>query len=724
MITTATAPPPLSVPAAVAKYWGYTELKPLQAEAIQAGIDGQDSLVVLPTGGGKSLCYQVPPLISSRTDVVVSPLIALMKDQVDALRACGYPAAALYSGIDEEERRRIGSEMAAGRLRLLFVSPERLLTPSFIPYLQRAGVSNFAIDEAHCISQWGHDFRPEYRRLAELRQHFPDATIHAFTATATERVRRDIAAQLKLERPRLLVGRFDRPNLIYRIIPRHNLEAQIVETLRRHQDEAAIVYCISRADTEKLATMLKSAGFRAAAYHAGLEPKARSKVQDAFARERLDVVVATVAFGMGIDRSNVRCVIHAAMPKSIEHYQQETGRAGRDGLDAECVMFHGGGDARRWESLFSRSASENEQPQAVTRAQTELLDEMESFCTLRNCRHQALSAYFGQPYEASSCNACDICLTEATPPMTDSSSIARQIVECVLSLNMPFGVGYVADVLAGANLEKILTRGHHSLAGYGAFAPRDRREIQGLVMQLVEQSLLHRSGGDRPVLTVTQKGQALINGDEEVALRAPEALAKEQRSDSGWDGVDRELFEALRELRRSIADERSVPPFVIFGDLTLRELARTRPVTPEAFLSIKGVGERKQADFGERFVGLIESYCKDNRATSASEARRTNAASDAARAQAFQLFEDGKSLGEVAVATSRSENTIVGYLDSYIEERRPESVDAWVSPAFYERIVTAGKQLPGGLLKPVFEALDSQVDYTSIRIAMKHAGLR
>ncbi len=724
MITTAPATPPLSVPAAVAKYWGYTELKPLQAEAIQAGIDGQDSLVVLPTGGGKSLCYQVPPLISGRTDVVVSPLIALMKDQVDALRACGYPAAALYSGIDEEERRRIGAEMAAGRLRLLFVSPERLLTPSFIPYLQRAGVSNFAIDEAHCISQWGHDFRPEYRRLAELRQHFPDATIHAFTATATERVRRDIAAQLKLERPRLLVGRFDRPNLIYRIVPRHNLEAQIVETLRRHQDEAAIVYCISRADTEKLATMLKSAGFRAAAYHAGLEPKARTKVQDAFARERLDVVVATVAFGMGIDRSNVRCVIHAAMPKSIEHYQQETGRAGRDGLDAECVMFHGGSDARRWESLFSRSASENEQPQAVTRAQTELLDEMESFCTLRNCRHQALSAYFGQPYEASSCDGCDVCLTEATPPMTDSSSIARQIVECVLSLNMPFGVGYVADVLAGANLGKIRARGHHSLAGYGAFTPRDRREIQGLVMQLVEQSLLHRSGGDRPVLTVTQKGQALINGDEEVALRAPEALAKEQRADSGWDGVARELFEALRELRRAIADERSVPPFVIFGDLTLRELARTRPVTPEAFLSIKGVGERKQADFGERFVGLIESYCKTNQATSASEARRTNAASDAARAQAFRLFEEGKSLGEVAAATSRSENTIVGYLDSYIEERRPESVDAWVSPTVYERIVAAGKQLPGGLLKPVFEALDGQVDYTSIRIAMKHAGLR
>jgi ATP-dependent DNA helicase RecQ len=708
----------------VAKFWGYTELKPLQAEAIQAGIDGQDSLVVLPTGGGKSLCYQVPPLISDRTDVVVSPLIALMKDQVDALSACGYPAAALYSGISEEERRRIGAEMAAGRLRLLFVSPERLLMPSFLQYLQRAGVRSFAIDEAHCISQWGHDFRPEYRRLAELRQHFPDATIHAFTATATERVRRDIVAQLKLNRPRLLVGRFDRPNLTYRIVPRRNLDAQIVETLRRHKDEAAIVYCLSRNDTEKVADMLKAAGFRAAAYHAGMDSRSRTSVQDAFARERIDVVVATVAFGMGIDRSNVRCVIHAATPKSVEHYQQETGRAGRDGLDAECVMFHGAGDARRWQLLFERSASENDQPQAVVRSQLELLDEMESFCTLRVCRHQALSAYFGQSYEASGCNACDVCLTEAAPVLSDGASIARLIVECILSLTLPFGVGYVADVLAGANLEKIRTRGHDKLTAYAALAPRDRREVQALVMQLVEQSVLHRSGGDRPVLTVTQKGRALVQGELELELRAPEEPEREQRTDTGWEGVDRGLFEALRELRRAIADERAVPPFVIFGDLTLRELARVRPVTAEAFLSVKGVGERKQADFGERFVTLIAAYCKENQATSISASRRTNAASDAARSEAFRLFEQGRSLEDVASAISRAGGTVSQYLEDFIEERRPESVETWVPSAQYQRIVAAAKHSEDGRLRPVFEALGEQVPYEQIRIAMRHAGLR
>jgi ATP-dependent DNA helicase RecQ len=722
-MTTTTASPRLTVSAAVAKFWGYSELKPLQAEAIEAGLEGQDSLVVLPTGGGKSLCYQVPPLVAGRTDVVVSPLIALMKDQVDALRACGYPAAAIYSGLDEEERRRISADMAAGRLRLLFVSPERLLTPSFIGYLQRAGVSTFAIDEAHCISQWGHDFRPEYRRLAELRQHFPDATIHAFTATATERVRRDIVSQLKLNRPRLLVGRFDRPNLTYRIVSRRNLDAQIVETLKRHKDEAAIVYCISRNDTEKVAEMLKAAGFRAAAYHAGMDSATRTRVQDAFARERLDVVVATVAFGMGIDRSNVRCVIHAAMPKSIEHYQQETGRAGRDGLDAECVLFHGGGDARRWDLLFSRSAEENEQPQAVVRAQRELLDEMESFCTLRVCRHRALSAYFGQPYEASNCGACDVCLTEAAPALPDGASIARQIVECVLSLKLPFGVGYVADVLSGANQEKIRTRKHDKLPGYGSFVPRDRREVQGLVMQLVEQGVLHRSGGDRPVLTVTQKGKGLLQGEVEVALRTPEEPDRE-RADHGWEGVHRDLFEALRALRREVADERGVPPFVIFGDMTLRELARVRPVTAEAFLSVRGVGERKQADLGERFVALIAEYCRENQATSASAPKRSNPAADGARSEAFDLFEQGRSLDEVALATARAPGTVAAYLEDFIEQRRPESVEAWVPRGVYDRVVAAGQKTEGGLLKPVFEALNGEVGYDHIRIAMKHAGLR
>jgi ATP-dependent DNA helicase RecQ len=420
----------------------------------------------------------------------------------------------------------------------------------------------------------------------------------------------------------------------------------------------------------------------------------------------------------------VRCVIHAAMPKSVEHYQQETGRAGRDGLDAECVMFHGAGDASRWEMLFKRSAAESEQPEGVTRAQLELLDEVESFCTLRVCRHQALSAYFGQSYEAVGCNACDVCLSGDVPALEDGAAVARCIVECVVALKLPFGVGYVAEVLAGANLEKIRSRSHDKLAAYGALAPRDRRDVQGLVMQLVEQGVLNRSGGDRPVLTVTQKGRAVMKGEVAIALRTPEEPEQAQRADPGWEGVDRGLFEALRELRRTVADERSVPPFVIFGDLTLRELARVRPVTAEALLSVRGVGERKQADFGQRFVTLIAAYCRENHLTSASQTRRTSPATDAARSRAYGLFEQGKSLEEVARETGRGTGAISGYLEDYIEERRPESVETWVPRAVYDRIVAAGKQSEGGLLKPVFEALGGEVSYEEIRIVMKHAGLR
>ncbi len=347
---------------AVRRYWGHHSLRPWQADAIDAGLDGRDSLVVLPTGGGKSLCYQTPPLIANRTDIVVSPLIALMKDQVDALASCGYPAAALHSGLSADERREIRVAALAGAYRLLFVAPERLLTPWFLDLIERLDVRAFAIDEAHCISQWGHDFRPEYRRLASLKSRFPAASIHAYTATATPRVRDDIVEQLGLRDPDIVIGRFDRPNLVYRVVPRTNLEGQVLETIGRHAHEAIIVYCISRADTERLAGALRGRGVRAAAYHAGLDARARSETQEAFAREQIDVIVATVAFGMGIDRSNVRCVIHAAMPKSVEHYQQETGRAGRDGLEAECVLLYSPSDYRRWETLFARSGAESGAP--------------------------------------------------------------------------------------------------------------------------------------------------------------------------------------------------------------------------------------------------------------------------------------------------------------------------------------------------------------------------
>ena len=348
--------------ATVHRYWGFSELRPLQEQAIRAGLERRDSLVVMPTGGGKSLCYQVPAELARRTDIVVSPLISLMKDQVDGLRESGYPAGALYSGMPLDTLRETEAQIAAGRYRLVFVAPERLLTPRFLQLIERLQVRAFAIDEAHCISHWGHDFRPEYRQLAELKIRFPQASVHAYTATATARVREDIAEQLRLQNPAVLVGTFDRPNLVYRIVPRVDAQTQVLQVLRRHPGDAAIVYCISRKDTEAMAEWLRANRLRAAFYHAGMEADERRRTQDAFASEEIDVVAATVAFGMGIDRSNVRCVIHAAMPKSIEHYQQETGRAGRDGLEAECVMLYSAADVLRWESLIEKSAADASAP--------------------------------------------------------------------------------------------------------------------------------------------------------------------------------------------------------------------------------------------------------------------------------------------------------------------------------------------------------------------------
>jgi ATP-dependent DNA helicase RecQ len=591
----------------VRRFWGYDSLRPLQAEAIDAGLDRRDSLVVLPTGGGKSLCYQVPPVLANRTDIVVSPLISLMKDQVDALTSCGYPAAALHGGLGDEERRRISAGAIAGKYRLLFVAPERLLTPWFLALVNRLNVGAFVIDEAHCISQWGHDFRPEYRRLAELKSRFPNASIHAYTATATPRVQRDIIDQLGLQDPRLLVGDFDRPNLVYRIVPRTNLEAQTLATVKAHAGEAVIVYCISRADTERLAAFLKTKGIRAAAYHAGLDPRTRAATQEAFAKERIDVVVATVAFGMGIDRSNVRCVIHAAMPKSIEHYQQETGRAGRDGLEAECVLFYAPGDYRRWETLLSRGGEEGSQPAAVLQTQLDLLQEMQRLCSRNVCRHRALVNYFEQAYTAETCGACDVCLDEREV-LPDAASAGRLVLGCVQGLSVPFGVSHVVDILVGAKIEKIARFGHDKLPEYGALKHLGKPVVRDIVFQLVDQGHLSRSDSDRPVIKLTDRGKAALRDGAALQLKQPMLARPPPKAKDDWSGVDRGLFEHLRQLRRQIADERGVPAFVILGDATLRELARQRPLTKADLRRIRGIGDRKLADLGDRFLAAVVAY--------------------------------------------------------------------------------------------------------------------
>jgi ATP-dependent DNA helicase RecQ len=594
------------------RYWGYTAFRPLQREAMDAILEGRDSVTVLPTGGGKSLCFQAPALLRAGVAVVVSPLISLMKDQVDTLVGNGVPAALYNSSLSSDEKSQVVAGLRGGRYRLLYVSPERLVgegSETFLNLLSSCDVSFIAVDEAHCISQWGHDFRPEYRQLGRLRELLPNASLHAFTATATARVRRDIAGQLALRNPLELVGSFDRPNLLYRALPRGTLKRQLEEVLARHRGEAGIIYCTSRREVDALAAWLSSIGVPALPYHAGLADIDRSRNQDAFVSERVDVIVATVAFGMGIDRSNVRFVIHAGAPRSLEHYQQESGRAGRDGLEAECVLIYSSADFMKWRLMLEKNGE-------LTDAAVVLLRQMERYASSVACRHRHLSEYFGDRYTQESCGACDYCLGELEPA-TEPVVLARKILSCVMRVGQRFGANHVVSVLRGHASEQVTGRGHHTLSTFGLLPDASVAELRGYIEQLVGLQLLALNGDEYPVLGVTAKGIELLkneHGYPGLALarqRAPRKDAPRTRSRveaESWEGVDAVLFERLRAVRLDIARSRGVPPYVIFHDVTLREMARLRPASLDALLAVKGVGARQASDQGDQFLAAIREH--------------------------------------------------------------------------------------------------------------------
>jgi ATP-dependent DNA helicase RecQ len=652
-----------------------------------------------------------------------------MKDQVDGLRECGYPAGALHSGMSLESIRSTEAALARGRLRLVFVAPERLLTPRFHQLIERLPSPAFAIDEAHCISHWGHDFRPEYRQLSELKGRYPGASIHAYTATATERVRTDIIEQLRLVQPETLVGVFDRPNLVYRVTPRVDVRAQTKEILKRHSGEAAIVYCISRKDAEAMAQYLKTQKLRVACYHAGMTAEDRRRTQDAFASEELDVVTATVAFGMGIDRSDVRVVIHTAMPKSVEHYQQETGRSGRDGLEAECVLLYSAADVLRWESLIEKSADEAEaQPHTVTAARG-LLEHMRRFSTAVRCRHRALSEYFGQKYPKADCAACDVCLGEIEG-MADSTVTAQKILSCVARAGERFGAEHIVDVLLGAETERIRRWNHQKLSTYGLMKEADRKVLTNLLFQLVDAGLLARTEGDRPVLQLNEHSWAVLRGQRQVTLLEPRTRVRKARFDeASWEGVDRGLFDRLRTLRRKLADQRQVPAYVLFSDATLRDLARLRPKDSAAMLRVRGVGELKLADFGPAFLDAIRDYSEANGLPSLLETpvkavpvprpkAETPPKLPSAKKTAFEMFERNASVNEVATATARAASTAWGYLGEFIAQNPDHSIDAWVAPELFQAIEAAAREVGMQYQKPIFDKLEGAVPYEQIRMTL------
>jgi len=591
--------------------FGYGSFRPLQREIIEASLANRDVFALLPTGGGKSLCFQLPALHRPGLTVVVSPLIALMKDQVDQLQAAGVAATFLNSTLTADEARSRLRGLHRGEWRLLYVAPERLMLDDWKENLAGWNVTALAIDEAHCVSEWGHDFRPEYRQLARLRTLLPGVPVMALTATATERVRADIVRHLQLRDPGVFVASFNRPNLAYRVLAKEQPLKQIVDFLRPREGESGIIYCATRATAERVAESLAGRGFSARAYHAGLDAAERSRNQEQFLRDDTRIICATIAFGMGINKPNVRWVIHHDLPKNIEGYYQETGRAGRDGLPSDCLLLFSGGDAAKQTHFIEEIADDHEKQ--VARSQ---LRRMLHYAESAGCRRRELLAYFGETFPGDNCGACDNCLE---PRETyDGTVLAQKFLSCIYRIRQSgrFGVGlnHIVEVLTGAETEKVLRWGHDRLTTYGIGKEMARPAWAAVGRELMRLGYVAQAEGEFPVLELTEDGLEVLKTRAAITLTKPLALPKAKRAArrAGEIECDEILFERLRELRRQLADERGVPAYIVFGDATLRQMARLYPTRLAELDGITGIGEKKRAEFGEIFIAAIAGFLQTN----------------------------------------------------------------------------------------------------------------
>ena len=592
--------------------FGYGTFRPLQREIIDASLAGKDVFALLPTGGGKSLCFQLPALVRPGLTVVVSPLIALMKDQVDALQASGVAATFLNSSVAGDEARSRLRGLHRGEYKLLYVAPERLMLDSWQENLKAWNVACLAIDEAHCVSEWGHDFRPEYRQLAKIRAALPEVPLIALTATATERVKTDIIAHLKLRDPQVFVASFNRPNLTYKVIPKDQPAKQIIDFVRKREDESGIIYCASRAAAERVAESLAGRGFSARAYHAGLDAEERARNQEMFLRDDTRIICATIAFGMGINKPNVRWVIHHDLPKNVEGYYQETGRAGRDGLPGDCLLLFSAGDIAKQTHFLDEITGEKERE--VARGQ---LRQIVHYAESAGCRRAELLEYFGEKYPLDNCGACDNCLE---PRETfDGTIVAQKFLSCVYRIrqNSRFGVGmnHVIEVLTGADTDKIRRWGHDRLTTYGIGQELGRPAWASVGRELMRLGYLTIDEGEYATLALTDEGVAVLRARTPITLTKPMDLPKAKRAGVQREGdiaCDEILFARLRALRKELADERGVPAYIVFGDTTLRAMARHYPATLDEMDGIPGMGEKKRAEYGELFATEIADFLTKN----------------------------------------------------------------------------------------------------------------
>ena len=587
------------------RVFGYSQFRPQQFEIIRDLVQGQDCFVLMPTGGGKSLCYQIPAFLRPGTAIVVSPLIALMQDQVAALQANGVAAEMLNSSQDPQASDQVLNRLHAGELDLLYVSPERLLMGGFLAQLQTLPIALFAIDEAHCVSQWGHQFRPEYSQIGALRERFPNVPFIALTATADHATQADILHQLHLHQPQVHLGSFDRPNIRYTVLEKQQPFKQLLSFLNQQKGEAGIIYALSRKRVDDIAAKLAAEGFSVGAYHAGLNADTRHQVHHNFLHDQVDIVVATVAFGMGIDKPNVRFVVHYDIPKNIEGYYQETGRAGRDGLPSQALLLFGMQDV-----ATARQFVDNVNNEDQRRLETFKLNSMVSFAEAQNCRRNLLLNYFGESKDQP-CGNCDICLNP--PELFDATQAAQKVLSCVYRLNQGFGAKHVVDVLRGMDNERIRQFEHHQVSTYGIGKEFSAHQWSSIIRQLIHLGFLFQDLQHYSVLKLTERAGAILKGQQTLQLAMPKndaprnsKSAKKDRA-SALSQADQALFEDLRALRRQIAEEQNVPAYVVFGDISLLDMAQKRPQTEDDFLEVSGVGQAKLERYGDAFLTLIRA---------------------------------------------------------------------------------------------------------------------
>jgi len=703
---------------ALKSIFGFDSFRPHQEEIVRALLDQRDLFAVMPTGGGKSLCYQLPAHIVAGCCLVISPLISLMKDQVDAAQSIGLRAAFLNSSQSPPERGAVLQSLRSGALDLLYVSPERFAMPEFIAILQAAPPAFVAIDEAHCISEWGHDFRPDYLGLAEIVRRFPASPVAAFTATATERVAEDIIARLGLREPFRVRASFNRANLFYQVLPKTSPDRQLLDFARKHCGQQGIIYRTTRKSVEQTAAMLLRNGVKALPYHAGLEDSQRREHQELFNRDDCAVIVATVAFGMGIDKSNVRFVAHGDLPKNIEAYYQETGRAGRDGDPANCLLLFGHGDIPKITHFFNEITDETAQRHA-----RRCLDDMIRYCSAHLCRRKQLLAYFNERYPQENCGMCDVCAGDVE--QADATVEAQMLMSAIARTGARFGAGHIIDIVTGADTRKIRQLGHDKLKTYGVGRNRSKVYFRSVLGNLLAQGWVEQSGDRYPTLSLSSRASEMLAGKARLNIIRPVEKAAARRSAASTDQLCHPpLFEALRSVRKRISSELGVPPFVIFSDRSLREMSARMPSDEQSLLCISGVGTHKLKKYGAAFLRAIRDFRAENPADEPlisddflpAPEGGTDGPSDTMMATAA-LLEEGLDIAAVADARGLKPGTIVTHIEGLIEQGTQIEIAKLIDTDKLEQIAAILRKSETAAIAPVIEHFGGRVDYSEARLA-------